>query len=29
MRINDMTAKEYKEQPHVRSDRKVFVADGY
>jgi len=24
-----MTAKEYKEQPHVRSDRKVFVADGY
>jgi len=25
MRINDG----YKEHPHVRSDRKIFVADGY
>jgi len=24
-----MTAKGYKEQPHVRSDRKILVADGY
>ena len=24
-----MTAKEYKEQPHVRPDNKIFMVDGY